>query len=311
MSFSNVVAAVRPRYRVARALKFAALLAAPWMVATAAPSITGKPPTTVMAAHYFAFQPSASNPGGGALTFAIANKPSWAQFDSHTGRLYGTPLPKSNVGTYSNIIISASAGNARASLAPFAVTVLPLPNTPPSLGGSPAASVVSGSRYSFQPKATDPNGLKLVFSISNAPAWASFDSATGLLSGTPTALNVGTYSNIVITAYDGYAKAALPAFNIAVAATPSTPPAATSSATLVWTPPTQNANGSVLTDLAGYHIYYGETPELGQSLTLANPGLTRYVMTGLIPATWYFAMTAYDRSGRESNRTEVASIVTQ
>jgi Putative Ig domain len=318
MSFSNFVAAACPRYRVARALKFAALLSAPWMVATAAPSITGKPATTVTAAHYFAFQPSASNPGGGALTFAIANKPSWAQFDSRTGRLYGTPLPKSNVGTYSNIVISASAGNARASLAPFAVTVLPLPNTPPTLGGSPAASVASGSRYSFQPKATDPNGLKLVFSISNAPAWASFDSATGLLSGTPTALNVGTYSNIVITAYDGYAKAALPAFNIAVARAatnpvgpPPTPPAATGSATLSWTPPTQNANGSVLTDLAGYHIYYGDTPELGQSLTLANPGLTRYVMTGLIPATWYFAMTAYDRSGRESNRTEVASIVTQ
>jgi len=72
---------------------------------------------------------------------------------------------------------------------------------------------------------------------------------------------------------------------------------------------TRNIDGSVLTNLAGYHIYYGATPELGQSVTVANAGLTRYVMSGLIRATWYFAMTAYDKSGRESDRTEVSSIM--
>ena len=318
MSSSNI-AALRPRHGLLRALKFAALLAAPSIAATAAPSITGKPATTVTAAHYFAFQPSAANPGGKTLTFSIANKPSWAQFDSRTGRLYGTPLPQSNLGTFANIVISASDGRARASLAPFAVTVLPLPNTPPKLAGTAPAGVVAGRPYSFQPNATDPNGLKIVFTISNAPAWASFNTATGLLSGTPTAGNVGPYSNIVITAYDGYSKTVLPAFNILVspAATgplePSSPQqGATGSATLSWIPPTRNIDGSVLTNLAGYHIYYGDTPDLGQSVTVANAGLTRYVVSGLIRATWYFALAAYDKSGRESDRTEVASIaVTQ
>jgi hypothetical protein len=46
-------------------------------------------------------------------------------------------------------------------------------------------------------------------------------------------------------------------------------------------------------------------------VTLANAGLTRYVFTGLTQTTWYFAMTAYDTAGRESDRTAVASIVTQ
>jgi hypothetical protein len=313
MSSANI-AAVRPRSGRLRALKFAALLSAPCIAATAAPSITGKPATTVTAAHYFAFQPSAANPGGKTLTFAIANKPAWAQFDSHTGRLYGTPLPQFNVGTFANIVISASDGGARASLAPFAVTVLPLPNIPPKLAGTAPAGVVAGHPYSFQPGATDPNGLRIAFTIANAPAWASFNTTTGLLSGTPTAGNVGTYSNIVITAYDGYSKAVLPAFNILVSpAAPLEPPppeqGATGSATLSWMPPTRNIDGSVLTDLAGYHIYYGATPELGQSVTVANAGLTRYVMSGLLRATWYFAMTAYDRSGRESDRTEVANIM--
>ena len=116
----------------------------------------------------------------------------------------------------------------------------------------------------------------------------------------------------MITAYDGWSKTTLPPFNIVVtqaAGTPVPPPvASTGSATLAWLPPTENIDGSVLTDLAGYHVYYGTTPQLQETLTLANAGLTRYVMTGLSKSTWYFAISAYDRSGRESDRTEVASI---
>ena len=128
----------------------------------------------------------------------------------------------------------------------------------------------------------------------------------------------------MITAYDGYSKAVLPAFNILVQAAGSNPvgsapggsgsgaPSTTNgSATLSWIPPTRNSNGSVLTGLAGYHIYYGTTPELGQSVTVANAGLTRYVLTGLTQTTWYFAMTAYDSAGRESDRTAVASLAAQ
>ena len=279
------------------------------MVAFAAPSISGAPATSVTAAHYYAFQPSATD-AGKKLTFSIANKPSWAQFDPSSGRLYGTPLPQSNVGTFANIMISVSDGTASARLASFAIKVLPLPNTPPTLAGSPAPTVATGHGYTFLPKSGDPNDLRLVFSIVNKPSWATFDSTTGLLSGTAGA--VGTYANIVITAYDGWSKATLPAFNIAVtqaAATTVPPPAAsTGSATLAWIPPTENSNGSVLTDLAGYRVYFGTTPEVQETLTLANAGLTRYVMTGLSKVTWYFAISAYDRSGNESARTDVASI---
>ena len=279
------------------------------MAALAAPTISGAPATSVTAAHYYSFQPSATDPGK-KLTFGIANKPSWAQFDPGSGRLYGTPLPGTNVGTFANILISASDGTARASLAPFSIKVLPLPNTPPTLAGSPAPAVATGHAYTFLPKSGDPNGLRLVFAINNKPSWATFDTTTGLLSGTAGA--AGTYSNILITAYDGWSKTTLPAFNIVVTQAPATsvtsPVASTGSATLGWTPPTENTNGSVLVDLAGYHVYYGTTPEVQETLTLANAGLTRYVMTGLSKATWYFAISAYDRNGHESDRTEVTSI---
>jgi len=296
-------------------LGFAALVSTVSIHAPAATttlSLSGSPATSIVAAHYYAFQPAANDPSGLKLAYSIANKPAWATFDTTTGRLYGTPLPQTNVGTYSNIVISATAGTTHASLAPFSIVVKALANSPPVVSGSPATTVVSGHPYAFQPTATDPNGLKIVFSASNLPSWATFNTSTGLVSGTPTTANVGTWSNIVITAYDGYYKGTLPAFNIVVAsATPTVTPttAATASATLVWTPPTENNNGTVLTTLAGYHIYYGTTPELGQTLTVSNPGLARYVMTGLTPTTWYFAITAYDKAGHESDRTLVESIV--
>jgi hypothetical protein len=56
----------------------------------------------------------------------------------------------------------------------------------------------------------------LTFSISGMPGWASFNTASGQLSGTPAEANVGTYSNIVISVSDGEFSAALPAFAITV-----------------------------------------------------------------------------------------------
>jgi hypothetical protein len=80
------------------------------------------------------------------------------------------------------------------------------------------------------------------------------------------------------------------------------------SATLTWLPPTENADGSVLTDLAGYRIYYGRgTDALDQVVTVDNPGLTSYVIDNLSPATWYFSMTSVNSSGVESQRSEAAS----
>jgi len=86
----------------------------------------------------------------------------------------------------------------------------------------------------------------------------------------------------------------------------------TGAATLSWQPPTQTTSGAVLTNLAGYRIYFGTTPaNLAQAVVLANPGITRYVVGGLTGSIWYFQMTAYDSNGMESPRTSVESLTLQ
>ena len=143
-----------------------------------------------------------------------------------------------------------------------------------------------GTQYTFTPAVHDADGDSLTFSISGRPSWATFGVGTGMLTGTPGAADVGTYSNIVIAVSDGKSTVAMQSFSVNVVAT------ATGSATLSWTPPTANTDGTALTDLAGYKIYWGTSAgNYPNSVVVDNPGLTSYVVEQLTPATWYFATT--------------------
>lgn len=73
-------------------------------------------------------------------------------------------------------------------------------------------------------------------------------------------------------------------------------------------PPTSNSDGSVLTNLGGYNVYYGTAPDkLTQSVKVTNPGLTAYTISNLASGTWYFAVSAYSTAGVESVRTNTVS----
>src|SRR5205823_5611823 len=175
-------------------------------------------------------------------------------------------------------------------------------NSAPTISGNPSGSVLQGTAYVFAPTASDANGDPLTFTIAGRPSWATFDASSGRLSGTPSGADVGTYSNIRIAVSDGSASTNLAAFAIQVVGT------ATGSATLNWQPPTANTDGSPLSDLAGYRVYWGITQgNYSSSTALSNPGLTSYVIEQLTPATWYFVVTAVNSSGVESNYSNVVS----
>lgn len=178
----------------------------------------------------------------------------------------------------------------------------PASNRAPTISGTPPTSLAVGQAYDFQPSASDPDGDALTFSIQNRPQWATFSSTTGRLQGMPGAADVGQFAGVTISVSDGRASAALGAFSIAVNQI------AVGSATLSWSPPTTNADGSTITDLSGYRIYYGQSStSLSQTIVISNPGTIRWVVENLSPATWYFSMTSYNSSGVESARTSVVS----
>ena len=94
-------------------------------------------------------------------------------------------------------------------------------NDPPVINGVPLTSINSGSAYFFKPTFSDVDGDTPTFSISidPLPVWASFNPATGQLSGIPSKSDAGTISNIVISVSDGNGgTAALPPFALTVLA---------------------------------------------------------------------------------------------
>lgn len=177
-----------------------------------------------------------------------------------------------------------------------------------TISGTPSTSATVGSNYSFTPTASDSDGGTLKFSIANAPSWATFNTATGQLSGSPKSTNTGTTMNIVITAADGTATASLPAFSISVVST--APTSGSGTATVKWVAPTENSDGTALTNLAGYTIYYGtsaSTLSQAQTVQVSNPAALSYTVTGLPAGTWYFAVSSYTTTGQASALSTISS----
>ena len=268
------------------------------------PTITGAPVTTARVGSAYSFQVTAKDPEGKPLKFSIRNKPVWATFNTSTGKLSGTPTAP---GTTSSIIVIVTDGVTSASLLPaFSVvvsgTVVPS-NSAPAITGTPPTTAQAGLLYSFKPSASDANGDALTFSVVNKPSWASFSTSTGQLIGTPTI--AGTESNIQIRASDGKAVSSLPAFAIVVSTGSTVSP---HSVGLGWTPPTEYTDGSVMSNLAGYRIWYGKSAsDLSTMVEVSNPGISSYVVEGLTSGAWYFAITAFTKDGAESDHSAVAS----
>lgn len=178
----------------------------------------------------------------------------------------------------------------------------PSANQPPSLSGTPPPTAMQDLQYSFTPTGSDPEGDPLTFTITNMPSWASFDTTSGALTGMPLVQHLGVYANISISVSDGKDSAELPAFSIDVV------PISAGSLTLSWAPPMQNADGTPLTDLAGYRIRWGTQSGDHPNLKVVdNSGVSNFVIEGLAPGNYFFTVSAVDTSNNESQASNEAS----
>ncbi len=72
---------------------------------------------------------------------------------------------------------------------------------------------------------------------------------------------------------------------------------------LTWDAPATNSDGSALTDLRGFNIHDGTSPGEYTMVTDVGP-VTEFTFDSLAPGTHYFAITAYDVYGNESDFSE-------
>jgi trimeric autotransporter adhesin len=79
-------------------------------------------------------------------------------------------------------------------------------------------------------------------------------------------------------------------------------------ATVTWEAPTINTDGTTLTSLSGYTIYYGTSQsDLTQSVVVSGPSTLSYEITGLASGTWYFAVAADAADGTQSAMSSIGS----
>jgi len=151
------------------------------------PTISGTPPTQVTAGQAYSFTPTAGGPAGTTLTYSVQNMPSWATFSIATGSLSGTPS-NTNVGTYSNIVVSVSDGQASAALPAFSIQV-----SAQAVSGSATLSWVAPTTNTDGSPLTDLAGFVISYGssatnlnqqVTVSSATATGYTVTGLASGT-------------------------------------------------------------------------------------------------------------------------------
>ena len=280
------------------------------------PTITGRPTTTVAEDAAYSFTPTGADDDGDTLTYTITNPPTWAAFDTATGILAGRPT-NAHIGTTTGIVISVTDGVATASLTAFALAVTNVNDTP-TITGTPSATIAEDTAYSFTPTGTDDDGDTLTYSISNQPTWATFSDSTGALSGTPTNVDVGITTDIVISVTDGVATASLTAFALAVTNVNDTPTISGTPNTIVledvsysFTPTGTDDDGDTLTysisNQPTWTTFSDSTGALSGTPTNVDVGITTDIVISVTDGVATASLTAFALAVTNVNDTPTIS----
>ena len=252
-------------------------------------TVTGSPlavpaPTVTISA-----SPSSVTSGGSStLTWSSTN----ATACSAAGAWSGTKAVSGSQGTAalsanaSYQLTCTGAGGSATHTANVSVT-----NAAPSvsLAASPS-TVLSGANTTLTWSSTNAT------SCTASGGWLGSRATSG--SSTTGALNTTTTYALACSGAGGTANKTA---TVTVAA------AFNGTATLSWAAPATNTDGTPVTPLSGYTIYYGTSPSaLSQSIP-ASATATSYEITGLAPGTWYFAVAANAKVGTKSAMSNIGS----
>ena len=109
-----------------------------------APTIFGIPAVSVKAGTAYSFVPRATDLDHDYLSFQASGLPSWAKFDSRTGRVYGVP-GFGDLGDHESIRISVSDGKVTTSLPAYKISVVASANGAATLSWLPPTERSDGT----------------------------------------------------------------------------------------------------------------------------------------------------------------------
>jgi len=162
------------------------------------PQFTSEPESEVMEDELYTYEFSAGDTDGDSLIYSVLNKPPWLGFDPLNRQLSGIPVKK-DTGFY-DVILRVYDGALEAEQS-FRIHVVNV-NLPPAILSEPPLLVSQDENYYYQMEANDPDDDSISFSCTEKPFWLQFNEAAGILQGTPSYSDTGTYQ-VVLRISDG------------------------------------------------------------------------------------------------------------
>lgn len=209
----------------------------------------------------------------------------------------------SNAGSSKGLATGVAAGSTTITASSGSITgstsLTVTPATLTSISVTPAnSSVAKGSTRQFTATGTYSDGSTQ--NLTSSVTWNSSNT------GVATVSNAGSSKGLATGVAAGTATIRATSGSVSGNTSLTVTAPVTDKATLGWNAPTTNVDGTTLTDLAGYKIYYGTSP--GNYTEVVDVGnTTTYVVNNLTPGTYYFVVTAYNIYGAESNNSNEAS----
>ena len=248
----------------------------------AAPNISYTPSTNIYTVGTAISSLTPVNTGGAATSYSIdITLPAGLSFDTTTGIISGTPTVSSPATTYT--ITATNAAGSASTTVNLAVNA-----QAPVISYSPATNIYTVGTTITSLTPTNTGGAAASYSIATPlPAGLSFDTSTGVISGTPTA--VSPVTNYIITATNASGSSSFTETLSVNSTAPNivyTPSTVTYSVGTTITPATPTNTGGAV---ASYTISGGTLPS----------GLTFSTSTGVISGspTIVFPTTTFTIKG--------------
>ncbi len=157
-----------------------------------APTILSRPPSEAVVDERYVYGVWAVDPENDPLSFALINAPAGMTIDSARGIVRWTPT-LSQLGTVSaTVAISDTRGNQTLQRFQINVTQL-IRNRDPIITSKPMFRARAEAAYEYDVEAIDPEGAQLTYLLLAAPAGMQIDSASGLITWTPTTAQAGSH----------------------------------------------------------------------------------------------------------------------
>jgi RHS repeat-associated protein len=263
------------------------------------PTITSAPINFAKLNQRYEYTVMATDPENQPLTFSLINAPTGMTIDSSTGVVQWTPT-SAQIGDYQvTIAVQDPFGN----VGQQNFTLTAGENAIPVITSTPMTAITAGLTYRYDLQATDPDGDRLTYSLTNAPQDMTID-ALGRLTWTTTAAHLGT-TPIQIVATDEAGAIATQSFNLTVTPDRQAPKVNVSlSNSTIEVGKTVTFNLAATDDVRATHVSLSIN---GQAVDLAGGRSTSLQITN--PGLYTVEATATDAAGNIGNFSTLLRVV--